>query len=371
MFAGKEVNMSEIRNFKCPCCGAPLVFDGVSQTLDCSSCGNKFEVETLRQLEQGANDAAKESKFDWTHYEPRNYEPESEIDLASYSCPSCGAEIAGDNNLGATICPYCGNSTIVKRNFEGTLRPDYIIPFKTDKDGAMRAFENACANAPFLPKEFKDKRVIEKMTGVYVPYWMFDCDCDISAVYAATRVSAWSDDRFDYVKTDFYKLIRAGSVGFANIPVDASSKTDNRYMEGVEPFDYSAAVDFNAGYLSGCLADRYDVSADDSIERANERVKNTAAEVLGSTAMGYATVIPENSSISFSDGKIRYSLLPVWMLNIKYMDKMYKYVINGQTGKVSGEFPTSKAKKARFFAAVFGAVFAACAACVLAFTHLM
>ena len=371
MFADKEVNMSEIRNFKCPCCGAPLVFDGVSQTLDCSSCGNKFEVETLRQLEQGANDAAKESKFDWTHYEPRNYGPEGEIDLASYSCPSCGAEIAGDDNLGATICPCCGNSTIVKRNFEGTLRPDYIIPFKTDKDGAIRAFENACANAPFLPKEFKDKRVIEKMTGVYVPYWMFDCDCDISAVYAATRVSAWSDGRFDYVKTDFYKLIRAGSVGFANIPVDASSKTDSRYMEGVEPFDYSAAVDFNAGYLSGCLADRYDVSADDSIERANERVKNTAAEVLGSTAMGYATVIPENSSISFSGGKIRYSLLPVWMLNIKYMDKMYKYVINGQTGKVSGEFPTSKAKKVRFFAAVFGAVFAACAACVLAFTHLM
>ncbi len=364
--------MAEIRNFKCPCCGAALVFDGVSQTLECSSCGNSFEVETLKQLDECAGETAKQSKFDWEHYEPRSYEPDGEIDLASYSCPSCGAEIAGDNNLGATICPYCGNSTIVKRNFEGTLRPDYIIPFKTDKSGAMRAFENACANAPFLPKEFKDKRVVEKMTGVYVPYWMFDCDCEASAVFNATRVSAWSDGRFDYVKTDFYKLIRAGNISFANVPVDASSKTDNRYMEGVEPFDYGAAVDFNAGYLSGYLADRYDVSADDSIERANERVKNTAAGILNNTAAGfYASIIPESSRVSFSGGKIRYSLLPVWMLNIKYMDKMYKYVINGQTGKVSGEFPTSKAKKARFFAAVFGVTFAACAACVWLFTNMM
>lgn len=364
--------MAEIRNFKCPCCGAALVFDGVSQTLDCASCGNSFEVETLKQLDECTDATAKESKFDWEHYEPRSYEPDGEIDLASYSCPSCGAEIAGDNNLGATVCPYCGNSTIVKRNFEGTLRPDYIIPFKTDKNGAMRAFENARANAPFLPKEFKDKRVVEKMTGVYVPYWMFDCDCEASAVFNATRVSAWSDGRFDYIKTDFYKLIRAGNIGFTNIPVDASSKTDNRYMEGVEPFDCGAAVDFNAGYLSGYLADRYDVSADDSIERANERVKNTAAGILNGTAAGlYATIIPESSRVSFSGGKIRYSLLPVWMLNIKYMDKMYKYVINGQTGKVSGEFPTSKAKKARFFAAVFGVTFAVCAACVWAFTNFM
>ena len=173
------------------------------------------------------------------------------------------------------------------------------------------------------------------------------------------------------MKTDFYKLIRAGNISFANVPVDASSKTDNRYMEGVEPFDYSAAVDFNAGYLSGYLADRYDVSADDSIERANERVKSTAESVLNGTAIGYATIIPESSRVSFSGGKIRYSLLPVWMLNIKYMDKMYKYVINGQTGRVSGEFPTSKAKKARFFAAVFGATFAVCAACVWAFTNFM
>ena len=363
--------MAEIRDFKCPCCGAALVFDGVSQTLDCSSCGNSFETETLRQIEESEGETAKQSKFDWEHYEPRSYEPDGEINLASYSCPSCGAEIAGDNNLGATICPYCGNSTIVKRNFEGTLRPDYIIPFRTDKEGAMRAFENACSNAPFLPNEFKDKREVEKMTGVYVPYWMFDCDCSASATYGATRVSAWSDSRFDYVKTDFYKLIRAGTMGFANIPVDASSKTDNRYMEGVEPFDYSAAVDFNAGYLSGYLADRYDVSADDSIDRANERVKNTAQNVLRGTASGYATVTPESTRVSFSGGKIRYSLLPVWMLNIKYMDKMYKYVINGQTGKVSGEFPVSKGKKFRFFAAVFGAVFAVCAVGALAYTHLM
>ena len=351
--------METINSYKCPCCGAPLVFGG--NELRCESCDNTFPVETMQQMTEGMAEAGGESKYDWENYQPRSYEDTSEINLANYNCPSCGAQITGDDTLGSTVCPYCGQSTIVKGQFEGTLRPDYIIPFKVDKKAAMSAFEADFKNAPFLPDEFKSKKKIEEMAGVYVPFWMFDCDCDAYITYNAERVTRWSDSNYNYTKTDYFKLFRAGSVGFANIPVDGSKKADDAYMEAVEPYNYEDAVDFNGAYLSGYLADKYDVSAEESIERANERVKNSTISAFNDTTGMFQAVIPEQSRVSFSNGKIRYSLLPVWMLNIKYLDKMYQFAINGQTGKVVGNYPVDEGKKKKFFWKVAGICYAAAA----------
>ncbi len=354
--------MEAIKNYKCPCCGAPLVYKAGSETLHCDSCDNSFELATITQMTEDMESAGGASKYDWEHYEPRDYQSDGEVNLANYSCPSCGAEISGDDTLGATVCPYCGNSTIVKGQFEGGLRPDYLIPFKLDKQAAVAAFEDDFKNAPFLPDNFKSKKKIQEMAGVYVPFWMFDCDCDASIVYNAEQVTAWSDANYNYVKTDYYKLFRSGRISFANIPVDGSKKADNTYMEAVEPFDYGDAVEFSDRYLSGYLADKYDVSAEDSIERANERVKNSAVETFKATTSRYSAVIPESTKIGFSNGKIRYSLLPVWMLNIKYKDTMYKFAINGQTGKVVGQYPVDNGKKWRYFWAVAGVMYAVAAA---------
>ncbi len=262
--------MDTIKDYKCPCCGAPLTFDAGTQNLKCGSCDNTFPLETIEQITQGSADSGGTSKYDWESYTPRSYEDTNEISLANYSCPSCGAEITGDDTLGSTVCPYCGNSAIVKGQFEGTLMPDYIIPFRLNKKAAVEVFENDFKNAPFLPDTFKSKKKIEEMAGVYVPFWMFDCDCDASVSYNAERLTAWSDANYNYTKTDYFKLFRSGSIGFSNIPVDASKKTDDAYMEAIEPFNYEDAVNFNGAYLSGYLADKYDVSAEESIERANE-----------------------------------------------------------------------------------------------------
>lgn len=354
--------MDNIQSYKCPCCGAPLVFNGANQNLHCESCGTDFELDTMQQLDEANQNGMTSSNYDWENYTPRSFENSEAAELSSYSCPSCGAEITGDDTMGSTVCPYCGNSTIVKGQFEGNLRPDYIIPFKVDKKAAIAEFEKAYKDVPFLPNEFKNKKKIEEMVGVYVPFWMFDCDCNADIRYNAERVTTWSDAKYDYTKTEFFKLIRSGSIGFANIPVDGSKKAEDEYMEAVEPFDYTAAVDFNTAYLSGYLADKYDVTAEESIERANERVKNSTEEAFAKTAAGYTAVIPENSYISFSNGKIRYSLLPVWMLNIKYGGENYKFAINGQTGKTIGKFPVDNKKKWLYFGKVYGIVFVLCIA---------
>lgn len=352
--------METIQSYKCPCCGGALTF--LDEQLHCESCGNDFALEDMQHLNEAEGKAKSASKYDWEHYEPRSYEDNSEIDLANYNCPSCGAEITGDDTLGSTICPYCGQSTIVKGQFEGTLRPDYIIPFKIDKKAALAYFEQDAKKAPFLPDAFKNKKKIEEMAGVYVPFWMFDCDCSASISYDAQRITRWSDSNYDYSKTDYYALFRSGSVGFTNIPVDGSKKADDAYMEAIEPYNYEDAVEFSGAYLAGYLADKYDVSAQESIDRANERVTNSTISLFSSTTAGYDIVMPKNSSVNFSNGKIRYSLLPVWMLNIKYMDKMYSFAINGQTGKVVGEYPIDNGKKWSYFAKTAAIIYGVAAA---------
>lgn len=341
--------MDGVKNYKCPSCGAPLIFDGKSQNLHCESCGNSFSVETMEQLDGAESEASKQSKYDWESYEPRSFNGDENVDFSSYSCPSCGAEIVGDDTMGATVCPYCGNATIIKGQFEGTMRPDYLIPFRIDKKSAVKLFEEACKKVPFLPDEFKDKKKIEEMSGLYVPFWMFDCDCSASVTYDAKIIRTWSDSNYNYTRTDFYRLLRSGDIDFANIPVDASQKAEDNFMDAVEPFDYNDAVEFNSAYLSGYFADKYDVSADDCIERANRRIKRSVEQAFERTVGGYVNVVPLSSSIRSSNGKIRYSLLPVWMLNIKYEGQMYKYAINGQTGKVVGDYPVCKRKRRKYF----------------------
>jgi len=359
--------MDAVNSYKCPCCGAPLVFS--DENLHCDSCDNTFSVETMQQMHEGMNEAGGASKYDWETYVPRSYEDTSEVNLANYACPSCGAEITGDDTLGATVCPYCGQSTIVKGQFEGTLRPDYIIPFKIDKKAAMAAFEADFKNAPFLPDAFKNKKKIEEMAGVYVPHWMFDCDCDAAITYNAERITRWSDANYNYTKTDYFKLFRMGSVGFANIPVDGSKKADDAYMEAVEPYHYEDAVDFSGVYLSGYLADKYDVSVEESIERANERVKNSTISAFNDTTGAYIAVYPEQTRVNFRDGKVRYALLPVWMLNIKYLDKNYRFAINGQTGKVVGEYPVDMGKKRKYFWKTAGIAYAIAALAAFFLLH--
>lgn len=295
-----------------------------------------------------------DSAYDWNGYEPRVFGTTESEGLRTYTCPACGAEITGSQDMGATICPYCGNAAIVEKQFEGSYEPDYIVPFRLDKKAAMQSFEDTCKKLPFLPDEFKNKKKIEEMSGVYVPFWMFDCKANADITYRGEKTTAWSDSENDYVKTDHYKIFRAGTLDFENLPVDASKKADDSYMDALEPYNLGEAVKFDTAYLAGFLADKYDVSASDSEPRANERIKNSTERTFAGTVDGFSGVVAEKSKVNFSNGKVRYSMLPVWMLHIAYAGQNYAYAINGQTGKVVGSFQISKKKRNLYFLKAFG-----------------
>lgn len=254
--------------------------------------------------------------------------------------------------MSATVCPYCGNSTIVQGKFEGAARPDYIVPFKTDKKSAMEAFENACKKAPFLPNAFKNRKKIEEMSGVYVPFWMFDGKASGEASYKATTSKVYEKGDEEITETRHYEVSRAGSIGFEKIPVDASSKMPDDHMDSIEPYDYSGLKEFSTAYLPGFLADKYDVSVKDSQKRADTRCASTLEDALRGTVTGYDSCTLEHKQIDLKRGKVHYALLPVWMLHTKWNGQDFLFAMNGQTGKMVGDLPTSKGKFWGLFAAI-------------------
>ena len=100
-------------------------------------------------------------------------------------------------------------------------------------------------------------------------------------------------------------------------------------MESIEPFKFEDAVDFKTAYLAGYLADKYDVTAEQSIDRANERIKRSTEDAFASTVKGYHSVTTENSSIRLHNGKAKYALYPVWLLNTTWKGKKYLFAMNG------------------------------------------
>lgn len=279
--------------------------------------------------------------------------------MGVYTCKSCGGELVCDENTAATACPFCGNPIVLTGRLSGDLKPDYVIPFKLDKKAAEAALRNHMKGKRLLPNLFRSENRISEVKGVYVPFWLFDADADAHIRYHATRIRTWSDRDYDYTETQHYAILRSGDLSFTHVPVDGSSRMPNDLMESIEPFDFSSAVDFQTAYLSGYLADRYDVNADDSIGRANERVKKSTESVFASTVVGYHTVVPESTSVRLANGRVHYALYPVWLLNTVWNGKTFSFAMNGQTGKFVGDLPVDKGKKWRWFGLVSGIAAAA------------
>ena len=324
--------MQTLQEYKCPCCGGAIAFDSESQKMKCPYCDTEFELEALKgydaELQGDQTDDMKWETSVGTEWQ----EGESE-GLRTYICKSCGGEIVGDENMAATSCPFCGNPVVMMGQFTGALRPDVVIPFKLDKKAAKEGLMKHLTGKRLLPKIFKDQNHIDEIKGIYVPFWLFDTDVDAQVRYRATKVRTWSTSDYNYTETSYYMIHRGGNIGYEHIPVDGSTKMADDLMESIEPYDYSGAVDFQTAYLAGYLADKFDVSSEESINRANERVKHSTEDAFASTVSGYTTVMAENTNVRLSGGKVKYALYPVWLLNTTWNGNKYTFAMNGQTGK--------------------------------------
>ena len=351
--------MSVLQQYKCPCCDGAIEFSSREQRMKCPYCDTEFEMETLeaydRELkEESSDDMTWDTAAggEWTEGEKEG--------LRVYVCQSCAGEIVTDETTGAASCPYCGKPVVMKEQFLGDLKPDFVIPFKLDKKAAVEALKRHYKGKLILPKVFSQENHIQEIKGVYVPVWLFDTEAQANMRWKATRVRSWSDSDYIYTETQHYSVTRGGTIAFDHVPVDGSTKMDDALMESIEPFDFSQAVDFQTAYLSGFLADRYDVGSEQSVARANDRIRTSTEQAFASTVGGYTTLIPVCNHVQLKNGRAKYALYPVWLLNTTWKGKNYHFAMNGQTGKFVGDLPMDKSALTRWFLGIFGAVSAAC-----------
>ena len=350
----------DIKEYKCPNCSGTVKFESATQKMKCPYCDAEFEIGALddyqKQMAQPAGD-----NFGWDTSGVKEPWEDSELgDLSTGACPSCGAELIGDENTIAMVCPCCGNAQIVKKRVAGLLKPEYVLPFQLEKKSAVDALKKFYEGKKLLPNLFKDENRVNGIQGLYVPFWLFNAKARANIQYKATRTSSWSDRNYNYTRTDHYSVVRDGSLGFEKIPVDGSKKMDDAYMDAIEPFDYNKLSGFEGSYLAGYSAEKFDVTADESKDRVNLRIKRTIEMEFARTVTGYASVVPERSTVDIKEGKVSYALLPVWILNTKYQNENYQFIMNGQSGRLVGKLPVDPGKVLRYrilFTGIFGLVF--------------
>lgn len=328
----------EVLDHKCPGCNAKLPFNPETQRWDCPYCGGSYSLEELTEFEAKQQKVQNEGKT---------------MDADLYECPNCGAQVITDENTSATFCVYCGSTSIIKNRLVAGLRPKYIIPFKNTKKQAIEAFKSFKRGKIFAPKDFSNPENIEKITGVYIPFWLYDSHTSGRVEYNAQKVKSWRSGDYRYTQTDEYLAIRDGEMDYEKVPVDGSTKFDDNTMDSIEPFKYEDLQEFNMSYLSGFLSEKYDVEEDSAYSRAKERVTNSTIDQFRTTVKGYTSVTVANSDLNIEKKDASYVLLPVWMLNIKYKDKMHLFAMNGQTGKMVGDIPIDNKKRLLYAAGSF------------------
>jgi DNA-directed RNA polymerase subunit RPC12/RpoP len=336
--------MQQTAHYRCPCCGAALVFSSDIQQLHCESCGNSFPPETMQAVAEAQSWQDQGDQMDWAPQESAGFSGAESGALRAYRCEACGAQIVTDAEVAATSCVYCGSPSILPGVLEGAYRPDAVLPFQKSKEEAVAALKKHCSGKKLLPRGFLNEGMLEKITGVYIPFWLFQADAEADCTYNATKVSTHREGNYMVTRTAHFLVRRGGRLGFNQVPVDGSSKIDDTMMESIEPYDSKKAEAFSTGYLSGYQAQRYDVDAEACQPRANERIRQSVAATMAATVAGYATAVPTNTQIQLQHSQVHQVLMPVWMLNTRWQDQTYTFAMNGQTGQFIGDLPVDKGK---------------------------
>jgi len=322
-----------IKSYKCPSCGAGILFKPSLNKFKCDYCLSEYTEEEIEKYNQA--------------------EHLHEGEFVSYQCNSCGANVVTDDTTTATFCYYCHNPLIISNRLKGEFKPNKLIPFSIDKNSAKEKFLDWARRKKFIPNDFYSESQLEKITGIYLPYWWANCEVDIDYIGEGVNIRVWRSGDREYTETKKYEIIRKGKVDISNIGELAFTKIDKNLLDGIQPYNEQEAMSFSMPYLSGFLAEQYDIDKEELAPKIETRVKRYVKNVIDQSVSGFNTVHEkkDNSKMSFKEWS--YTLLPAWILTYIYKGKTYVYAVNGQTGKSFGELPFCKEKALKASGLIF------------------
>ncbi len=344
--------------------------------LRCSSCGSQFvqetkavlriygkaieeqeeEVEEIIEEEELSQNLELEPEIEEEIEEHTTYTSYDETISKEYHCDNCGAVLVTECNTAATICVFCQSPMIVSERLSGQYAPAQAIPFKMDIKTAHENFKKWCKKGIITPNDFRMLERVKDIQGIYVPFWLFDLNVKAKGEANCTKVSSYTSGNYRITETKHYNVYRNVASNYYKLPADASIKMPDEFMDKLEPFYYEDLQPFNMSYLAGYGAEKYDYTNKDLFPRIKKRVENFISNYIRENIKGYSSVRLHTVNSKIAQKDAVYTLLPVYLMNYKYKDKVYTFVMNGQTGKVAGKPPISKFKAIFYFIIISSAI---------------
>ena len=326
-----------VLQYTCPNCASDMQFDSESGMLSCKYCGRKDNIEHFSEDLISKNFAPNETK--------------------EYLCNNCGGVVITDADTTATTCCFCDSSVVLQDRLSGTLMPAKVIPFAINKEKAEEAFRKWTKKGKLAPNSFKEANRIKEITGIYVPFWMYDLNGRMAVNVEATKVRSYTQGDYIYTETKHYDVYRDVTIDFLKVPVDASEMMDDKIMDLLEPYDYRDLKEFKTPYLAGYLAEKYNYDDQELFTRVKQKVRSAIHSYVGSTITGYASVNYRQKQEKIKNKQSEYALFPVWMVYYDHEKTEHIFAMNGQTGKIIGRPPVSKTKVATWVGGITAASF--------------
>ncbi|BBI36103.1 hypothetical protein [Cohnella abietis] len=337
--------------FPCAGCAGPMVFDTESQNLKCQYCGSEQTIDSIQEQ-------PKEHPFDSENEdinELHNWGTEQQV----IHCESCGGETLIPIGQTTSQCVFCGSPKVLAQDNTGSIRPESIIPFQLSRDDALASFAAWKRKKWFLPNLFKQQNVSSQLNSIYIPYWTYDTDT--YSVYSAevgiyhyrtvTRTRMVNGKSETYTTTERYTVWHSThgdyDKWFDDILIPASGHYDKNLLHKLGDFNLSALHNYKPEYLSGYISERYSISREQGWKEA-QSVADEQLESAIKAQIGGDEIRRLNIRTSYSDITFKHLLLPVWNANYTYKSRPYYYMVNGQTGTVSGHVPRSAFKITMF-----------------------
>lgn len=333
--------------FKCRGCGGLLEYAPGTKKLVCPHCGAENAIS-------GKREPVEEMDFD--RFIAEHYASERKVEVVTVKCTFCGASVTLRPNVTSDRCPYCAADLILKNGTTSLLlKPSGVVPFCIDLGKAQGFFRDWIAGRWFAPSDLKRRATTGSLDGVYIPYWTYDAIADTE--YTGRRgtyyyVSETYTEMENGRPVSRVRQVRhtqwnpaSGAVrnSFDDILVPACRSLPDKYLYAMDSWNPKAVVPFAEEYLSGFRAQSYEVDLKDGLVIAKKLMEPEILETIRRDIGGDEQEVLATRS-SYSDLRFKHILLPLWISSYRYGGKVYRFLVNGQTGEIQGERPYSAIK---------------------------
>ncbi len=330
--------------YHCPNCSAPIAFNPDLQLFSCEYCLSQFTSEQMENYT--AKQQEKEGERAKREFERQQVKEatDEETSLHEYNCSNCGAHVVTDETTSATFCYYCHSPVIIGTRLQGDFRPDQILPFAISEAKAKEGFLAWTRTKKYLPEDFTSEAQLEKMTGIYIPYWFLDSDVEVDFEGRSKSVRTWRVGDYMHTETTAFQHVREGVYHLTDVNLPAFSKIDQNLLHGIEPYEPEGLVPFTMPMLSGFFAEQYTISEQEAGPPMRRQIQEISSDLLNRSFGVASSVDTLHERFVPTDKEWLFTLLPVWVLTYQYEGKTYVYSMNGQTGKAFGELPIVERK---------------------------